>query len=163
MHPDLQRIVDATPSGNLTFLCTSHGAPFTAAGFGNWFRDACRAAGLPERCAAHGLRKAACRRGAEANWTHRGSATWQFGHRGSHRGRRHRPEPVRSRPRLCIRRLAALWSTVVGSASLPELSVYGGAVFPLRAHRLRRASHIGRSKFRLAPIGVGHTNPQRFD
>ena len=68
MHSDLQRIIDATPSGNLTFLCTSHGAPFTAAGFGNWFRDACRAARLPERCAAHGLRKAACRRGAEAGW-----------------------------------------------------------------------------------------------
>ena len=24
VHPDLQRIIDATPSGNLTFLCTSH-------------------------------------------------------------------------------------------------------------------------------------------
>ena len=39
VHPDLQRIIDATPSGNLTFLCTSHGHPFTDAGFGNWFRE----------------------------------------------------------------------------------------------------------------------------
>ena len=69
VHPDLQRIIDATPSGNLTFLVTSQGQPFTDAGFGNWFRDACKAAGLPTRCAAHGLRKAACRRGAEAGWT----------------------------------------------------------------------------------------------
>ena len=80
MHSDLQRIIDATPSGNLTFLCTSHGAPFTAAGFGNWFRDACRAARLPERCAAHGLRKAACRRGAEAGWNPLQIAAWS-GHK----------------------------------------------------------------------------------
>ena len=69
MHPDLQRIIDATPSSNLTFLVTSHGQPFTNAGFGNWLREACKEAGLPKRCAAHGLRKAACRRGAEAGWT----------------------------------------------------------------------------------------------
>ena len=35
VHPDLQRIIDATPSGNLTSLVTSHGQPFTNAGFGN--------------------------------------------------------------------------------------------------------------------------------
>ena len=69
VHPDLQRIIDATRSSNLAFLCTYHGQPFTDAGFGNWFRNACTAAGLPKRCAAHGLRKAACRRGAEAGWT----------------------------------------------------------------------------------------------
>jgi integrase len=80
VHPDLQRIIDATPSGNLTFLCTSHGQPFTDAGFGNWFRDACTAAGLPKRCAAHGLRKAACRRGAEAGWTVHQIASWS-GHK----------------------------------------------------------------------------------
>ena len=44
----------------------AYGKPFTAAGFGNWFRDQCDAAGLPAHCAAHGLRKAACRRLAEA-------------------------------------------------------------------------------------------------
>jgi integrase len=32
VHPDLQRIIDATPSGNLTFLVTAHGHPFTDAG-----------------------------------------------------------------------------------------------------------------------------------
>jgi integrase len=80
VHPDLQRIIDATPSGNLTFLVTSHGHPFTDAGFGNWFRDACTAAGLPNRCAAHGLRKAACRRGAEAGWTVHQIAAWS-GHK----------------------------------------------------------------------------------
>jgi site-specific recombinase XerD len=39
VHSDLQRMIDATPSGNLTFLVTSQGHPFTDAGFGNWFRD----------------------------------------------------------------------------------------------------------------------------
>jgi integrase len=80
VHPDLQQIIDATPSGNLTLICTSHGHPFTNAGFGNWFRDACAAAGLPKRCAAHGLRKAACRRGAEAGWTVHHIAAWS-GHK----------------------------------------------------------------------------------
>jgi integrase len=80
LHPELGRIIDATPSTNLTFLVTSHGHPYSDAGFGNWFRDACGAAGLPKRCAFHGLRKAACRRGAEAGWTVHQIAAWS-GHK----------------------------------------------------------------------------------
>jgi integrase len=64
--PALAAIIEATPSDHLTFLVTSFGKPFTAPGFGNWFRDQCDAAYLPKHCAAHGLRKAACRRLAEA-------------------------------------------------------------------------------------------------
>jgi integrase len=55
--PELQRIIDASPTGDLTFLVTQHGKPFSAAWFGNWFRDRCNEAGLPH-CSAHGLRKA---------------------------------------------------------------------------------------------------------
>jgi integrase len=66
IHPDLQTILDATPSDDMTFLVTAQGCPFTPAGFGNWFRQACNAAGLSKECSAHGLRKAACRRLAEA-------------------------------------------------------------------------------------------------
>jgi integrase len=40
---------------------TEHQRPFTAAGFGNWFRDRCNEAGLPQ-CSFHGLRKAAATR-----------------------------------------------------------------------------------------------------
>jgi len=69
MHPDLRTILDATPSDHLTFLTTAAGSQFTAAGFGNWFKDVCREAGLPSNCAAHGLRKAASRRLAEAGCT----------------------------------------------------------------------------------------------
>jgi integrase len=66
IHPDLQAVLNATPSEHLTFLTTAFGKPFAAAGFTNWFRDACNAAGLPRGTSAHGLRKAACRRLAEA-------------------------------------------------------------------------------------------------
>jgi integrase len=64
VHEALAPIL-AEASGNLTFLLTDQGKPYTAAGFGNWFRDQCRAAGL-HGCSAHGLRKAAARRLAEA-------------------------------------------------------------------------------------------------
>jgi hypothetical protein len=56
VHPDLQAIVEATPSEHLTFLVTAYGKPFTAAGFGGWFRERCDEASLPKHCAAHGLR-----------------------------------------------------------------------------------------------------------
>jgi integrase len=69
VHPALQAILSATPTEHLTFLVTAYGKPFTAAGFGNWFRARCNDAGLPKECAAHGLRKAACRRLAEAGCT----------------------------------------------------------------------------------------------
>ena len=55
--PELRAIIDATPSGHLSYLVTTFGKPFTVAGFGNWFRDCCDAANLPQ-CSAHGLRKA---------------------------------------------------------------------------------------------------------
>jgi integrase len=64
VHDSLAPII-AEASSNLTFLLTDQGKPYTAAGFGNWFRDQCRAAGL-SGCSAHGLRKAAARRLAEA-------------------------------------------------------------------------------------------------
>jgi integrase len=66
VHPALVEILSATPTNNLTFLVTRDGSPFTPAGFGNHFREWCDKAGLPKECSAHGLRKAACRRLAEA-------------------------------------------------------------------------------------------------
>src|SRR6476660_2058077 len=66
VHTQLQTIIDATPVNGLAFLMTAAGRPFTAGGFSNWFREACNAAGLPKGTSAHGLRKAACRRLAEA-------------------------------------------------------------------------------------------------
>jgi integrase len=65
LHPELQAIIAATAAGQLTFLIAERGKPFTAAGFGNWFREQCDIADL-HHCSAHGLRKAAARRLAEA-------------------------------------------------------------------------------------------------
>jgi len=61
---DLQRIIDASPVGDLTFLVTAFNKPFTANGFGNRFRKWCDEANLPQ-CSAHGLRKVAATRMAE--------------------------------------------------------------------------------------------------
>lgn len=55
---ELQAIIDASPCGELTFLVNDFGKPFSAAGFGNKFRDWCDQAGLPAGVSAHGLRKA---------------------------------------------------------------------------------------------------------
>ena len=64
MAPELARIIDASPVGDLTFLVTKYGKPFTGAGFGEWFRERCNEAGL-RNCSAHGLRKAGAVRAAE--------------------------------------------------------------------------------------------------
>jgi integrase len=66
LHPELRAVLDATPSDHLTFLLTHGGKPFHADAFTHWFRRRCREAGLPARASVHGLRKAACRRLAEA-------------------------------------------------------------------------------------------------
>jgi len=65
MHPKLRAIIEATPTvGVKTFLVTHFGKPYTAPGFGNWFRELCDKAGCPD-VSAHGLRKATARRLAE--------------------------------------------------------------------------------------------------
>jgi integrase len=62
--PALQAIVDNTPTGDLVFLVTEWGKPFSRKGFGQWFRKQCDRAGLPH-CTAHGLRKAGATIAAE--------------------------------------------------------------------------------------------------
>jgi len=65
LHPELHSVIASTPKDQMTFLTTKHGAPFTAAGFGNAFREWCDKADVT-KLSAHGLRKAAARRLAEA-------------------------------------------------------------------------------------------------
>ncbi|HEY1310825.1 MAG TPA: tyrosine-type recombinase/integrase [Pseudolabrys sp.] len=69
---ELAAVIAATTTGHLTFLTTERGKPFTSNGFGNWWREQCDAAGLPQ-CAAHGLRKAGATIAAE-----RGATTKQL-------------------------------------------------------------------------------------
>ncbi|MCP3468224.1 tyrosine-type recombinase/integrase [Bradyrhizobium sp. CCGUVB23] len=61
--PSLVTELELHPKDRMTFLMTELGAPFTANGFGNWFRERCNEANLPG-CAAHGLRKASAVRHA---------------------------------------------------------------------------------------------------
>jgi integrase len=65
IHPDLGVLLKLVPTDRLAFVVTERGLPFSASGFGNKMRDWCDEAGLPQ-CSAHGLRKAAARRLAEA-------------------------------------------------------------------------------------------------
>ena len=66
----LRQILDATPLGNMTWLETEYGQPFSIAGFGSKFRKWCDEAGL-QGLSAHGIRKAtgiiAAERGATAH------------------------------------------------------------------------------------------------
>ena len=58
---ELREILEAGPVGDLTYLVTEFGKPFTANGFGNKFRDWFEEAGLKGK-SAHGLRKSAAQR-----------------------------------------------------------------------------------------------------
>jgi integrase len=73
--PELQAIIDASPTGDLAFLVTGKGLPFTDAGFGNWFREKCDKADLPQ-CSAHGLRKLAATSFAYAGATPHQLMAW---------------------------------------------------------------------------------------
>jgi hypothetical protein len=59
VHPELRRSFESCPSGHLAAIVTAYGTPFSIKGFGQFISDAIRAAGLPQYCKAHGLRKAA--------------------------------------------------------------------------------------------------------
>jgi integrase len=62
----VEAINAAAPSEHVVFLLNEHGRAFTAHAFSKWFVKQCRRAGLDKGLSAHGLRKAACRRLAEA-------------------------------------------------------------------------------------------------
>src|SRR5260370_24863746 len=55
----------AAPSEHVVFLVNEYGRAFTAKGFGKWFTAQCQRIGLTG-LSPYGLRKASCRRLAEA-------------------------------------------------------------------------------------------------
>lgn len=69
MHPDLARIIATTPTGHLTLLTTKNGKSYDPNIFSDEFRSWTNAAGLPQRCVFHGLRKAALTRLADVGCT----------------------------------------------------------------------------------------------
>jgi integrase len=65
--PVLAKTLAVGPCGDLTFIAGASGRPFTKESFGNEFREACRAAGVPG--SAHGVCKIAATRAANAGAT----------------------------------------------------------------------------------------------
>jgi hypothetical protein len=60
----LKNVLDGSPVGAKSYLETEYGVPFTANGFGGWFRDRWDEADL-HVCTAHGLRRAGATFAAE--------------------------------------------------------------------------------------------------
>jgi integrase len=73
--PALAASIVAAQPGGLVFLRSEHGKPYSSKGFGNKMRQWCDEAGLPQ-CSAHGLRKAAARRFAEAGCSNQQIKAW---------------------------------------------------------------------------------------
>lgn len=65
----------ATPTRGLVFILSAHNKPYSAKSFPQRFSKWCTDAGLPH-CTAHGLRKAAARRLAEAGCTNQQIKSW---------------------------------------------------------------------------------------
>jgi integrase len=69
LHAGLRAILDVTPRRHVAIITSGRGKPFSTDGYSTWLRAAIRAAGLPDDCRVHGLRKAAGRRLADAGCT----------------------------------------------------------------------------------------------
>lgn len=80
IHADFRAVLDTIPHRHMVFMATAYGAARSEKAFTNWIIEAARDAGLPPHRSPHGLRKATCRRLAEA-----GCSVWQImaitGHR----------------------------------------------------------------------------------
>jgi integrase len=69
IHPELDKAMRAYPAKGLTLIGDAAGRPIQGRSLGKLMARAIDEAGLPPRCVAHGLRKAALRRLAEADAT----------------------------------------------------------------------------------------------
>lgn len=69
VSPDLMAAIDAMPKAHLTFIVTAYGRPRSKFGLGTDFAKWVRAAGLPDHCRLHGLKKAGMSQGADAGMT----------------------------------------------------------------------------------------------
>lgn len=86
--PQLAAEIDRVPEGQLTFLLTEQGKPYTPGGFYNAFREWADQAGVPKNRSPHGLRKAGGRRLAEGGCTSRQIAA-VLGHKTLSEGERY--------------------------------------------------------------------------
>lgn len=65
----LRMAIDAAPTGDLVYMVTEIGLPYSVKGLGQWFVKRCRHAGIPAGYSAHGVRKAAATFIAEGGGT----------------------------------------------------------------------------------------------
>lgn len=72
IEPELEATLAQGPTGDLAFVCGERGMPLTKESFGNMFKDACVAAGIPDR-SAHGLRKLSA-----SIWAERGATEMEL-------------------------------------------------------------------------------------
>jgi integrase len=129
--PALQEAIDAMPAGdNLTFLVTAQGKPFSAAGFGNWFRERCNEAGLPKCCTSHGLRKAPATRLADRHATTTQLMAW-FGWKTSGEAERYTRSADRKRAAASAGKLIA--GTKVGKSEIQFAKSEAKALKPRKA------------------------------
>ena len=78
--PELELALRAYPAKGLALIGRPDGKPMTDKGLSHFIRDAVKAADLPAKCVAHGLRKAKMRRLAEDGATEKEIAAWS-GHK----------------------------------------------------------------------------------
>lgn len=86
IEPELAESLAAGPCGDLSYIGTELGKPYAKEAFGNWFGQACRAAGLKKK-SAHGLRKAGATRDANRGWSEselEAKYGWRGGRMASH-------------------------------------------------------------------------------
>lgn len=69
IHDELWRFLKSCPKDRDTFIETVFGSARSEKAFTGWIKDAKDAAGITAQASPHGLRKAACRRLAEAQAT----------------------------------------------------------------------------------------------
>jgi integrase len=85
IEPELEETLRLGPCGDLSYIASDDGKPLRKESFGNWFRDACRAACIKK--SAHGLRKAGATRDVNRGWTEselEAKYGWQGGRMASH-------------------------------------------------------------------------------
>jgi integrase len=74
--PELQAVLDATPSEHMTFLVAKNGRPYQGADLSQQFRLWCDEAGLPKGCTFHGLRATGCTKLADSGCSAHEIAAW---------------------------------------------------------------------------------------
>jgi integrase len=74
--PELQAVLDATPSEHMTFLVAKGGRPYRGADLSQQFRIWCDEAGLPKGCTFHGLRATGCTKLADNGCSAHEIAAW---------------------------------------------------------------------------------------